>query len=212
MLDDPVDRRDDLRNVGAAVRRRDLEADDPRVRGDADVGRRRRAPVRRDRRGDCDQWHAAGHDLAGHRQRLAAQGARLRRAGGQRRLRHGRHHRALRRRRAQALDRRHAGVDDGDVDSVAGVARAPPGLRAEVARRRRGRVRVGRRVVRACAPARPGERAREREHDGQRGKLRGEVPSRRPMCRRTDLQLISLPPDGARAQWERHALRLSSGT
>ena len=50
VLDDPVDRRDHLRDVGAAVGRGDLDADDARVRGHAAVGRRGRVGVGRGQR------------------------------------------------------------------------------------------------------------------------------------------------------------------
>ena len=140
VLHDPVDRRDHLAHVDAAVRVTDLDREDPRVRGDAAIATR--LPV-------------VAADDSRHERAVA-----VRVEVPQRRV--------LRLERqvgavddlVRGAEPGHGGdarVDEGDVDSRAGVAAVPPGLRAVAGHDVLHGVRVGRRVVGRSAPrgARP---------------------------------------------------------
>ncbi len=141
MLDDPVDRGDDLADVHPTVGDADLDRHDPGVRGHPAIGRRRRIRVRRREAG------VLAGDEPGH-ERPVAVGVEVAQVG---RL-------GLERevgsvddlaRRGQALDPADTRVDDRDVDAVAGEARVPPRRRARVRGRVGHRVHVGSGVVAA---------------------------------------------------------------
>ncbi len=139
VLGDPVDRRDDLRDVGGAVGVRDLDADDARVRGHAEEVVAASAGLL-----GVHARVAAGDDARHVRavtERVEVAGRLVLRLGGEVRAVEDL---AL---AGQALHRRHAGVDDRDVDALARAALRPHRADADELGDVAQRVRVGGGVV-----------------------------------------------------------------
>ena len=163
MLDDPVDRRDDLADVHPTVRDADLHRHDPGVRGHPAIGRSRRIRVRR-REGGVPAGDEPGHE------RPVAVGVQVAQVG---RL-------GLERevgsvddlaRRGQAFHPADTRVDDRHVDAVAGEACVPQRRRARIGGRVGHRVHVGSGVVAA------GQRGRRDDGRGQQDSGQGAAES-----------------------------------
>ena len=147
VLDDPVDRRDDLRDVRPAVGRGDLDAHDVRVGSHPAVGRRGCSRVR------GGEGAVPTGDQAGH-ERSVAVGVEVGQIG-----------RLGLACRIQSLDRGDAGVDQRDADPLARVTSGPPRLRARVVGREGHGVDIARRVV----VARSDDGGREGRHQQRHG-------------------------------------------
>jgi hypothetical protein len=140
VLDDPIDGGDHLGDIGAAVCRADLDADDPGIGGDAPIGRGRSVRV-----GNGELRIVPG-DESGH-ERPVAERVEVPEV---RCLRLDREVRPVENLagRCEALDRGNAGVDHRHIDAGARVAGVPPVDRPRVAGHGVHRVDVGRRIVR----------------------------------------------------------------
>ena len=148
VLDDPVDRRNDLGDIGAAVRRRHLQAYDAGVGRDTAVGGGRSIRI------GSGQRAVVSGDKAGH-ERAVSEGVEILKIRG---LRFERQVGSVDdlARRVQAGNRGNAAVDNGNVDALTGVPGVPPVGRAKIGSDRSHRVRVSRRVVRGQRSRRNG--------------------------------------------------------